>query len=152
VDRTVQADTEPSDPGEDRQRLRCQLVGTICGSGPPEETKRSAKQISEVNPSCARLCRTPDHICSLRSSFRTLDNFECNRVPFVQGFVSLAYASARKPSFHRIRLIRASYVHIYGCHYVHLRQACAAASPAEETVSRAIGRIGGVARYVRGGN
>jgi len=42
------------------------------------------------------------------------------------------------------------YVHIYGCHYVHLRQTCAAASPAEETVSRAISRIGGVARYVRG--
>jgi hypothetical protein len=29
-----------------------------------------------------------DHIASLRS-FRTLDNFEFNRVAFVQGFVSL---------------------------------------------------------------
>src|SRR5258708_11075145 len=45
-----------------------------------------------------------------------------------------------------------TYVHIHGCHYVHLRQTCATASPAEETISREIGRIGGVARYVRGGN
>src|ERR1700730_6194567 len=37
-----------------------------------------------------RIQRTPSHICSLRS-FRTLDNFEFNGVPFVQGFVSLAY-------------------------------------------------------------
>ena len=31
-----------------------------------------------------------DYITSFRS-FRTLDNFEFNRIPFVQGFVSLAY-------------------------------------------------------------
>jgi hypothetical protein len=31
-----------------------------------------------------------DHICGLRS-FRTLDNFEFNRVPFVKGPISLAY-------------------------------------------------------------
>src|SRR5258708_2436972 len=33
---------------------------------------------------------TPGHICSLRS-LSTLDNFEFNRVPFIQGFVSLGY-------------------------------------------------------------
>ncbi len=33
-----------------------------------------------------------DHITSL-GSFTTLDNLECNGVPFIQGFVSLAYDS-----------------------------------------------------------
>src|SRR5258708_7745663 len=35
------------------------------------------------------LGHAPGHICSLRS-FRTLGNLEFNRVPLVQGFVSLA--------------------------------------------------------------
>src|SRR5260221_14704412 len=39
--------------------------------------------------SCAELTQL-DHICSLRS-FRTLDNFEFNRVAFVQALVSLDY-------------------------------------------------------------
>jgi len=38
----------------------------------------------------ARIKITPDHICSLRPLW-TLDNFEFDRVPFVEGFVSLAY-------------------------------------------------------------
>lgn len=46
--------------------------------------------------SAGRLCTrvdvksTPDHICGLRS-FRTLDNFEFDRVLFVQSLVSLVY-------------------------------------------------------------
>ena len=39
-----------------------------------------------------RIESEPGYICSLRSLW-TLDNFEFNRVPFVQGFVSLAYDS-----------------------------------------------------------
>src|SRR5258708_26528980 len=39
-----------------------------------------------------RIESTPSHICSLRP-FGTLDNFEFNGVPFLQGFVSLAYDS-----------------------------------------------------------
>src|SRR5258707_15002180 len=67
---------------------------SACRNYLQEWTARGNEKVCEANlrsnPSCARRCRTPDHICSLRSSFRTLDNFECNRVPFVQGFVSLA--------------------------------------------------------------
>ena len=37
-----------------------------------------------------RIESTPSHICSLRS-FRTLDNFEFNLVPFILGLIALAY-------------------------------------------------------------
>jgi hypothetical protein len=47
----------------------------------------------------------PYHICSLRP-LCTLDDFEFNRVPFVQGFVSLAYDC--RVMYKYIRTIHAS--------------------------------------------
>lgn len=60
----------------------------------PRVEIRKKQRIANQLTAAARLAvgvkSTPDHICSLRS-FRTLDNFEFDRVLFVQALVSLAY-------------------------------------------------------------